>query len=139
VEESIMAVEFIKPPGGMTESATASGYGPAVRSGDQVFISGMTARNAQGVVVGKGDPEAQAVQIYENIKTCVEAAGGTLSDVILLRTYLTDRSQRAAHGAVRRKYFPGPDFPCSTLLIVAGLADPDFLMEVEAVAHIAKR
>lgn len=134
-----MTVEFLKPAGGLTDAATASGYGPAARSNDLVFISGMTARNPQGETVGKGDPEAQAVQIYENIKSCVEAAGGTLADVILLRTYLTDRSQRAAHGAVRRRYFPGPNFPCSTLLIIAGLADPDFLMEVEAVAHIPKK
>jgi 2-iminobutanoate/2-iminopropanoate deaminase len=132
-----MALEFIKPAG-LIGAATASGYGPAVRSNDLVLISGQTARNATGETVGKGDAEAQAVQIYENIKTCVEAAGGKMSDVILLRTYLTDRSQRAAHGAVRRRYFPGPNFPNSTLLIVAGLADPDFLMEVEAVAHIAR-
>ena len=132
-----MGVEFLKPAG-LTEAATASGYGPAVRSNDLVFISGQTARNLKGETVGKGDAEAQAVQIYENIKTCVEAAGGTLADVILLRTYLTDRAHRAAHGAVRRRYFPGPNFPNSTLLIIAGLADPDFLIEVEAVAHIPK-
>lgn len=133
-----MAVEFLKPPG-LTEAATASGYGPMARSGDLVFISGMTARNPQGVTVGKGDPEAQAVQVYENIKTCVEAAGGTLGDVISMRTYLVDRAHRPAHSKVRRRYFPGPNFPCSTLLIVAGLADPDYLLEVEAIASIPQR
>jgi 2-iminobutanoate/2-iminopropanoate deaminase len=132
-----MAREFLKPAG-LTATAAASGYGPAARSNDLVFISGQTARNASGQTVGVGNAEAQAAQVYENIKTVVESAGGTMADIILLRTYLTDRAHRAAHGAVRRKYFPGPDFPCSTLLIVAGLADPDFLIEVEAVAHIAR-
>ena len=132
-----MSREFLKPAG-LTASAAASGYGPAARSNDLVFISGQTARSPEGRTVGVGDAEAQAVQVYENIKAVVESAGGTLADVILLRTYLTDRAHRPAHGAVRRRYFPGPDFPCSTLLIVAGLADPDFLIEVEAVAHIAR-
>jgi enamine deaminase RidA (YjgF/YER057c/UK114 family) len=132
-----MAVEFLKTPG-LVEAATRSGYGPAVRSGDLVFISGMTARKG-GEVVGKGDFQAQAAQVYDNIKTAVEHAGGTLADVILLRIYLVDRAHRPAHSAVRGRYFPGPDFPCSTLLIISGLADPDFLIEVEAIAHIPKR
>jgi 2-iminobutanoate/2-iminopropanoate deaminase len=132
-----MAVEFIKPEG-ITAAAEASGFGPAARIGDIVYISGQTARNERGEKVGKDDPEAQAMLVYENIKTCVEAAGGTLADVFQLRTYLVDREYRPIHRAVRRRYFPGPDYPCSTVLIISGLADPDFLLEVEAIAHVPR-
>lgn len=127
--------EFLKPPR-LTEAAARAGYGPAVRCDDLILIAGQTARADDGTVIGIGDAEAQAVRIYERLQQIVEFAGGSLRDVVQLRAYITDRAYRSVYNAVTRRYFPGPDFPCSALIVVAGLAEPDFLMEVEAVAHI---
>lgn len=131
-----MSTHFVNPPG-LSDLATAAGYGLVARSGDLVFLSGMTARDAGGNMVGIDDFEAQCVQTYENMRACIEAAGGTLGDVISLRISITDRAHRLPHRAVCRRYFPGPDFPCSTLLIVE-LGSPELLVEVEAVAHVAQ-
>lgn len=131
-----MSVEFIKPAG-FSDLASAAGYGLVARSNDLVFLSGMTARDAAGNMVGTGDFEAQCVQLYENMRACLAAAGGTLADVISLRTYLTDRAHRTLHSTVRRRYFPGPDFPCSTLLVVE-MGSPELLIEVEAIAHVGR-
>jgi 2-iminobutanoate/2-iminopropanoate deaminase len=129
-----MSLQFIKAAS-LSDLATTAGYGLVVRSNDLVFLSGMTARDAAGTMVGIGDFEAQCVQVYENMRACLAAAGGTLADVISLRTYLTDRAHRQLHATVCRRYFPGPDFPCSTLLVVA-LGSPELLLEVEAIAHV---
>jgi len=71
------------------------------------------------------------VQVYENIKTVVEAAGGTMADIVDTTVILTDNRDKAAHTAVRKRYFQQP-YPCSTTLI-AGLS-PGYLIEVNAVA-----
>jgi len=103
-----------------------------------VYISGQVAWNAQGDVVGSGDLRMQFVQVYENLRSLVANSGGTLADVIQLRTYLTDRELLPAFFAVRNELYPElfPDgkYPTNTLLIVNGLADPALLLEVEAVA-----
>jgi enamine deaminase RidA (YjgF/YER057c/UK114 family) len=124
-----VAVEFIQVPG-HSESASAAGYGLVARSNDLVFLSGMT---------GSGpDFESQCVEVYEKMKACLAAAGGTLSDVISLRTFLSDRSQRPKNAEIRRRYFPGPQLPCSTLVVVE-MGSPELLLEIEAVAHVPPR
>jgi 2-iminobutanoate/2-iminopropanoate deaminase len=67
-----------------------------------------------------------------------EAAGGTLEDIIDVKLYILDRENRMTLNAIRKRYHPGPNFPCSTMLIVKGLANPDFLLEIAAVAYIPK-
>ena len=132
-----MTREYIKPASGLSAAhAAAAGYDYAVRAGDLVFMSGQVARNAQGETVGVGDFEAQAVQVHENLEVLCESAGGSLDDIVAVRLYILDRAHRPILNAVRKRYHPGPNYPCSTLLIVGGLANPDFLLEIEAVAHI---
>ena len=104
--------------------------------GRLVFISGMVARRPDGTVAGVGDVAAQTVQVCENVKAAVEAAGGTMADVVSTTTYITGRPQREVVTEVRHGYFPGPDHPCNTLLIVSGLGLPDYLVEIEAVAWV---
>jgi enamine deaminase RidA (YjgF/YER057c/UK114 family) len=103
-----------------------------------VYISGQVAWNAAGEVVGAGDLRAQFMQVYENLTNLVAHAGGTLADVVQLRTYLTSRELLPTFFAVRNELYPSlfPDaaYPTNTLLIVGGLADPHLLLEVEAVA-----
>ena len=105
-----------------------------------VYISGQVAWNAAGDVVGAGDLRAQFIQVYENLRSLAAHAGGTLADVVQLRTYLTSRDLLPTFFAVRNEQYPAlfPDgeYPTNTLLIVGGLADPDLLIEVEAIAVV---
>jgi 2-iminobutanoate/2-iminopropanoate deaminase len=131
-----MVREYIKPAGLSLAHAAAASYDYAVRAGDLVFMSGQVARNAAGETVGIGDFEAQAIQVHENLKVVCASAGGSLDDIIDVRMYILDRAHRPILNAIRKRYHPGPNFPCSTLLIIGGLANPDYLLEIEAVAHI---
>jgi len=103
-----------------------------------VFISGQVAWNPLGEVVGRGDLRAQFVKVYENLTSLVAHAGGTLDDIVQLRTYLTDRELLSPFFAIRNELypslFPSGVYPTNTLLIVGGLADPDLMLEVEAIA-----
>lgn len=130
--------EYLRPAGLNLEHADNAAYGYAVRCDDFVFIAGQVARNRDGETVGIGDVEAQAVQVFENLRTVVASAGGTLDDIVDTRMYLIQREHRPIVNAVRKRYFRGPGFPSATLLFVSGLANPDFLLEIEAVAHIPR-
>lgn len=100
-------------------------------------IMHFTGQCAQGLpdgrTVGKGDITKQAEQAFENMKALVEAGGGTMADICKIRIYLTTRDSIPAVKEVRRRYFREP-FPATTVLQVAGLDDPDWLIEVEATA-----
>ena len=75
----------------------------------------------------------QTVQVLANLRTVVEAAGGSLDDVVKTTVFLTDLADRAAVGAVRRDTFGDPP-PANTLVVVTSLADPAFRVEIEAIA-----
>ncbi len=104
-------------------------------TGKMIFVAGQLARNAQGNLVGKGDMRAQIEQVGENIKTCLEAAGATLADIVKTNTYVTDYEEFAKHGDMRRNYF-GPATPTSTTVQISRLADPDAMIEIEAIAVV---
>ena len=103
-----------------------------------LFISGQVAWDTDGNVVGAGDLRAQFIQTYENLRSLTASAGGGLDDIVQLRTYLTDRQLLGEFRSIRNELYPGlfPSgaYPTNTLLIVDGLADPDLLLEVEAIA-----
>jgi 2-iminobutanoate/2-iminopropanoate deaminase len=134
-----MQRESYNPPGLSLQHAHNAAYDYAVRAGDLVYVSGQVARDAHGEPVGVGNFEAQAVQVFENLKTVLASAGGTLADVVDTRMYILDRAHRVTLNEVRKRYYPGPQFPCSTLLIISGLAHPDLMLEIEAVAYIPKK
>lgn len=110
-------------------------YSQVVKAGNLVFIAGQTATNAQGEVVGVGDVEAQARQVYANIEAAVRSVGGTLANLVKTVTYITSRDSFPIVSRVRQEVLTR-DLPTSTLLIVSGLARPEFLVEVEAVAVV---
>jgi enamine deaminase RidA (YjgF/YER057c/UK114 family) len=87
-------------------------------------------RDREGTLVGESDLEAQWVQIYANIEAIVEAAGGSMADVINTLVIVADNAHNAGHSEVRKRCFAPPD-PCSTA-IVAGLS-PGSMIEVNAV------
>ena len=105
-----------------------------------IYISGQVAWNNRGEVVGRNEIRTQFVQVYDNLASIVASVGGSLEDVVQLRTYLTDRALLAEFFATRNELypalFPNGNYPTNTLLIVGGLADPDLLLEVEAVAVV---
>jgi enamine deaminase RidA (YjgF/YER057c/UK114 family) len=126
-------LRFLNPAG----LSTPTGYTHVVipQGGRPVFIAGQVANDKSGTVVGKGDFRAQTKQVFENLKTAVEAAGGTMADVAKITIYVTDLSQVAALREIRQQYFTGNP-PASTLVQVVSLARPEYLLEIEAVATV---
>ena len=100
-----------------------------------LLLSGQVAYDDKGGALFPGDFTAQAREVFRNVRVLVEARGGTLASVIKINTYLTDMAHRDSFIAVRREVF-GATPPASTLLQVAGLAHPGWLIEVEALAVI---
>lgn len=115
-------------------------YSPVVVVEDAVlvFVSGLLARNAAGERVGKGDMGAQIRQVGENLRTALAAAGATLDDIVRTTTYVTDIDEFFRHVDVRQESF-GRALPTSTTVEVRRLSHPDFMVEVEAFAAIARR
>lgn|SRR5688572_6808550 len=112
------------------------GYTHAVKVGNTVYIAGQVGVAQDGNVVGKGDPEAQTRQIWHNIEAAVKSFGGTLNNVVKTTTYVTSINYAGAVRKVREELYSNGNAPTSTLLVVAGLASPDFMVEIEAIAAV---
>ena len=119
-------------PRGLSKPPT---YTHVIKAGNTVYIAGQTAQDEHGQIVGRGDIVAQATQVFENLGKALAAAGASFADLVKITVYITDPRYREAMGEVRRKYL-GSDLPTSTLVVVAGLAVPEFLIEIEAIAVI---
>jgi enamine deaminase RidA (YjgF/YER057c/UK114 family) len=104
--------------------------------GVMVFISGMTARRADGSIAGVGDVEEQTRQVCENLKNALEASGGTMDDVCRVDVYLRNIGDSERMNKVRRQYFRSPP-PASTVVEVSKLSSPEFLVTINAIALIA--
>ena len=103
--------------------------------GNQVFIAGMTAGDGKGGVLGDGSMYDQAKQTFTKIKHLIEAAGGTMNDIIRVDIYVTDITRREEVWKARREFFTG-DFPTSTLVEVRALAIPQLHVEVNAIGFL---
>ncbi len=117
--------------------ASNPAYSHLVSSGRLLITAGQVALDADGNIVGKDDPAAQTAQAFENLRRVLAAGGATFADVLKLTIYVTSRDCRKAVADVRNSVFVEPR-PASTYLIVAGLAAPDLMVEVEAIAEIPK-
>lgn len=111
----------------------AVGYSRAVRAGDEVHVSGTTATDEDGEIVGVGDPRAQTRQALANVERALAAADATLSDVVRTRLFVTDIEAWEAVGAAHREVFDDAR-PATTMVQVERLVDPAMLVEVEATA-----
>ena len=100
------------------------------------YVSGMVARG-EGVNLAAMDEYEQAKSIFSKIKGLLEAAGGSMADVVKITVYVTNIKNNVKVWAARREFFTG-NFPASTLVEVRALASPEILVEIEAIAHIGK-
>jgi len=103
--------------------------------GRLVFLSGMTARRPDGTIAGIGDIEAQTRQVCENLKSAIEAAGGTLDDICRVDVYVRNMEHFDKIHKVRREYFKQPA-PASTMVEIAKMTSPEYLIEINAIALI---
>jgi enamine deaminase RidA (YjgF/YER057c/UK114 family) len=124
----IPAPDGVAPGNGYTNVVTGTGR--------LVAVSGQVALAADGTVVGPGDPEAQARQVFENLRRCLAAAGASFADVIKLTYFLTDVGQLPVIRTVRDQYVDTAAPPASSAVAVAALFRPEFLLEVEALAVV---
>jgi enamine deaminase RidA (YjgF/YER057c/UK114 family) len=116
-------------------NGTKGGWAQGYRSGNTVLLQGQTGLTLDGDTVFPYDPAGQTRQALDNIRTLMEAAGGTLADVAKIVVYVTDRAHRAKVYPVIDEYF-GDVKPCSTGLIVSGLALPELVVEIDAYGFI---
>ena len=123
--------------------AAASVYDPPiyaqavkVTGGETIlYLAGQVAYDHNGNAAHAGDFKAQARAALQAVKAQVEAGGGTMANIIKVNTYLTDIRHRAEYAAIREEFF-GKKMPASTLVAVSALAQPEFLIEIEAIAVI---
>ena len=127
-----MAREFINPPDLATPPSNI--YNHVVKVGTTVYISGQVSRDMNGSTSHVGDPEAQIREVWANLEIAVKAAGGSLKDIVKTTTYVVGAENLGKIRSARLSLLPTDGRPTSTTLLVAGLADPDLLVEVEAIA-----
>jgi len=108
-----------------------------VNKGTTIYLAGQVSSDASGKLVGEGDFEAQAEQVFKNLKIAVEAAGGAMTDIVKLNVYLVaevGQDEVPKLRAIRDRYVNKEKPPASTLVVVTRLARPGWLVEIEAVA-----
>lgn len=131
-----MTKKFVNPPGmkplGMyTQVTVATG-------GSLAFISGQVSVDGQGKVVGAGDIRAQAVQVFENLKTALDGVGASFEDVVKFTIYIVglNPERRKAVMEVRGRYISHQNPPAATMIGVQNLVEPELLLEIEAVVAL---
>jgi enamine deaminase RidA (YjgF/YER057c/UK114 family) len=128
-KQQVTSERIGKPSGHFSQATVVEARGRLV------FISGMTAKRADGSIAGIGDVEAQTRQVCENLKNAVEAAGGTLDDICRVDVYVRNMEHFEKIHKVRREYFNAPA-PASTMVEVTKMTSPEYLIEISAIAVV---
>ena len=133
MEDQVSKLEFPRPVG----VAPGNGYSHVVTGpGQWVAIAGQVALDAEGKIVGIGDPAAQARQVFKNLHACLWSVGATFAEVVKLNFFVTDIAYLPAIRAARDEHIDTSRPPASTAVQVVALFSPDALLEVEAYAII---
>ena len=131
-----MAREYINQPD--VASPPANLYNHVVKVGNTLYISGQVPRGLNGEALHPGDAEAQTREVWSNLGKAVKAAGASLTDIVKTTTYVVGAENLGKVRQARLDVQPPENKPTSTTVVVAGLADPAFLVEVEAIAVIGE-
>ena len=127
---------YVRPDG----LPPVNGYSHAVAfGGPLIVVSGQVPVDANGRLVGKDDPAAQIRQVFENLSAAVAAAGATMDHVVKLTVFLTDLADLAEFRRIRDAYISAETPPASSLVQVGGLVNPDFRVEVDALAAVENK
>lgn len=117
------------------DPTAAAHYSPGFRIGDLVIVSGQAALDEHGRTVGAGDFDAQAAQVFANLRRVLEAAGSGLDRVVKVTIFLTDMAHFPRIVELRAEHF-SPPYPADTIVEVRALARPELLLEIEAIALV---
>lgn len=129
--KDVIAKQIATNPDPMEQFNISQGF----RVGDLVIVSGQTANNEHGVLIGENDFDAQAEQVFKNLDMVLKAGGASLDSVIKVTIYLTDMSYFPKIVELRKQYFSKP-YPADTIVEINALASPEFMIEIEAVALV---
>ena len=127
MKKKIIIPEGLSQPLGIYSEAVQ------VKGNDLLFISGITARDPKGDIVGKGNMKRQTEQVLENMKRILDSVGATFDNIVKVTVFVTDLSHFKEIHEVRARYFK-KDYPASTLVQVSRLVHEDMLIEIEAIA-----
>jgi len=130
--KEIFSPATLPPPVGYSHIAK-------VNKGTLIYLAGQVSSDASGKLVGEGNFEAQAEQVFANVKIAVEAAGGTMADIVKMNVYLVaevGQDEVPKMRAIRDRYVNKEKPPASTLVVVTRLARPGWLIEIEAIAAL---
>src|SRR5271163_720747 len=131
--------EFINPKTLIPPGPAGYSHVAKVNHGAIVYLSGQVPSDASGKLIGEGDFEAQVEQVFRNLKIAVEAAGGTMADIVKLNYFLVAEvapDEVPKIRAVRERYVNTAHPPASTLVVVSRLARPGWLIEIEAISVV---
>jgi reactive intermediate/imine deaminase len=126
-KQEVRSAKLAEPNGHFAQAVVTEARGRLL------FVSGMTARNAEGGITGLGDIAAQTRQVCENVQAAVEEAGGTMDDIVRVDVYVTDMRHFDAIHEVRREFFTGTP-PASTMVEISKFSRPGYEIEMNAIA-----
>lgn len=111
------------------------GYSRAVKVGERIYVTGTTATNETGEIIGAGDAYAQTARAIQNIEKALKALGASLENVVRTRMFVTDISRWEEYGRAHGEFFAQIK-PCATMVEVSKLVDPEMLIEIEVEAEM---